>query len=98
VRGGILVGDSTVNGIPCDHLAFRQANVDWQLWVEKGDRPVPRKVVITTRYEVGDPQFQAVMTWNLQPKFDKSTFSFTPPKGVVEIPFADAAAVQARSP
>lgn len=35
VRGGILVGESTVNGVLCDQLAFRQANVDWQLWVEK---------------------------------------------------------------
>jgi hypothetical protein len=94
VRGGILVGDSTVNGVACDQLAFRQANVDWQLWVEKGARPLPRKVVITTRYEVGDPQYQAVMTWNLQPKIDKTTFNFTPPAGVEEIPFADAAAVQ----
>ena len=94
VRGGILVGESTVNGVLCDQLAFRQANVDWQLWVEKGARPLPRKVVITTRYEVGDPQYQAVMTWNLQPKIDKSTFNFAPPAGVEKIPFADAAAVQ----
>jgi hypothetical protein len=94
VRGGILVGESTVNGVPCYQLAFRQASVDWQLWVEKGERPLPRKVVITTRYEVGDPQYQALMTWNLEPKIDKSTFNFTPPSGVEQIPFADAAAVQ----
>jgi hypothetical protein len=43
----------------CDHLAFRQLDTDWQLWVEKGSRPLPRKIVITTRYEVGDPQFSA---------------------------------------
>jgi hypothetical protein len=98
VRGGILVGDATIDGVPCDHLAFRQSNADWQLWVEKGDRPVPRKVVITTRFEVGDPQYSAVMSWNLQPKIDATTFTFTPPKGVELIPFADAAAVQARSP
>jgi hypothetical protein len=97
VKGGILVGESTINGVVCDQLAFRQANVDWQLWVEKGARPVPRKVVITTRYEVGDPQYQAVMSWNVQPKLDKSTFTFTPPKDVEEIQFADAAAVQGGS-
>lgn len=94
VRGGILVGDSTVDGILCDQLAFRQANVDWQLWVEKGARPLPRKIVITTRYAVGDPQFQAVMDWDTQPKFDRSTFVFTPPKDAVEIPFLNAAALQ----
>ena len=94
VRGGVLVGESDINGVRCDHLAFRQANADWQLWVEKGDRPVPRKVVITTRYEVGDPQYQATMTWNFKPAIDKATFSFTPPAGVQQINFADAAAVQ----
>jgi hypothetical protein len=94
VRGGILVGESTVDGIACDQLAFRQANVDWQLWVEKGARALPRKIVITTRYAVGDPQFQAVMRWNVQPKFNAKTFVFTPPQGAREIPFADAALLQ----
>lgn len=94
VRGGILVGESTVDGVVCDQLAFRQANVDWQLWVEKGERALPRKIVITTRHAVGDPQFQAVMRWNLQPKFDGKTFAFTPPKGAQEIPFLGASALQ----
>ena len=94
VRGGIVVGESTVDGVACDQLAFRQANVDWQLWVEKGARALPRKIVITTRYAVGDPQFQAVMRWNVQPKFDAKTFVFTPPQGTREIPFVDAALLQ----
>lgn len=92
VRGGVLVGDSTVDGVACDHLAFRQADVDWQLWVEKGDKPLPRKIVITTRYDVGDPQFQVVMRWNLKPAIDASTFVFTPPKGSNEVPFDDPTA------
>lgn len=94
VRGGILVGESTVDGVACDQLAFRQANVDWQLWVEKGSRALPRKIVITTRYAVGDPQFQAVMHWNVQPKFNAKTFVFTPPQGAQEIPFLEAATLQ----
>ena len=98
VRGGVLVGDSTIDGAECDHLAFRQATIDWQLWVEKGAKPVPRKIVITTRYSVGDPQYQAVMRWNLQPKIDKSTFVFTPPKDTNEIPFSNPAAVNGAAP
>lgn len=93
VRGGVLVGDSNIDGVDCDHLAFRQPTVDWQLWVEKGARPLPRKIVITTRYAVGDPQFQSVLRWNLQPKIDASTFVFTAPKGANEIPFSGAAAI-----
>lgn len=86
VRGGILVGESMIDGIATDHLAFRQANVDWQLWVEQGARPLPRKILITTRYEVGDPQYQAVLHWNLKPRIHTSTFKFAPPKGATEIP------------
>lgn len=85
VRGGVLVGDATVEGIACDQLAFRQANVDWQLWVEKGARPLPRKIVVTTRYKVGDPQYQTVISWNLSPAIDASSFVFTPPKGASEV-------------
>lgn len=90
VRGGVLVGHSTIDGVATDQLAFRQANVDWQLWVEQGARPLPRKILITTRYEVGDPQYQAILHWNLKPKIHGSTFVFTPPKGATEIPLATA--------
>lgn len=92
VTGGVLVGQSFIDGVPVDHLAFRQSNIDWQLWVDQGDQPLPRKLLITTRYEVGDPQFQAVLSWDVEPKFTDATFSFTPPEGAVEIPFADATA------
>src|ERR1051326_5279609 len=47
VRSGTDIGSVTVMGVPCEHLAFSQDNVDWQVWIEKGPRPVPRKFVIT---------------------------------------------------
>jgi hypothetical protein len=90
-RSGILVGTSKIDGAACDQLAFRQANVDWQLWVEQGDRPLPRKVVITTRFEVGDPQYQATLHWNLKPKIHSATFVFAPPKGATAIAFDTSA-------
>jgi hypothetical protein len=98
VRGGVLVGDSNIDGSECDHLAFRQGNIDWQLWVEKGDKPLPRRLLVTTRYEVGDPQYQVTMRWNLKPKVDASTFVFTPPKGVNKIPFSEPAALADSAP
>lgn len=98
VRGGILVGESMINGVATDHLAFRQANVDWQLWVEQGARPLPRKILITTRYEVGDPQYQAILHWNLKPRIHKSTFEFAPPKGVTEIPLDTPANIASGAP
>jgi hypothetical protein len=40
------IGRGVIDGVECDHLAFRNHDVDWQLWVELGSRPIPRKYVI----------------------------------------------------
>ena len=86
VRVGLVVGESEVDGVATDHLAFRQPAVDWQLWVEKGRQALPRKLLITTRYEVGDPQYQAIMRWNLKPDISAKTFTFVPPSGATMVP------------
>jgi hypothetical protein len=95
VRTGQLVGETDVEGVACEHLAFRQADADWQLWVEKGARALPRKIVITTRHEVGDPQFSAVLTWNTAPRFTKDSFTFVPPKDAHKVEFVQPAAYAA---
>ena len=40
------VGLGVVDGVECEHLAFRGTDVDWQIWIETGARAVPRKYVI----------------------------------------------------
>jgi hypothetical protein len=87
VRVGLVVGDSNVEGVATDHLAFRQPNVDWQLWVEKGAQALPRKLLITTRYAVGDPQYQAILHWDLTSPIDAKSFAYVPPAGATKIPF-----------
>ena len=87
VRVGLLVGETEIDGVATDHLAFRQPNVDWQLWVQKGAQALPRKLLITTRYAVGEPQYQAVMAWNLAPAIDAKAFTFAPPESATEIPY-----------
>jgi hypothetical protein len=42
------IGQGVVDGIECEHLAFRNQDTDWQLWVEVGENPIPRKFVITS--------------------------------------------------
>lgn len=97
-RGGVLVGQTEINGVPCDHLAFRQASVDWQIWVERGARTLPRKILVTTRYQVGDPQFQAILNWNLTPRIDANTFAFVAPAGTVEVPLDKMATTEGDTP
>lgn len=81
------IGSTEVNHIPCHHYAFRNADVDWQLWIEKGDKPLPRKFAITTTQEEGQPRFVSTMNWNLSPKIDNKLFTFVPPKGAHKIEF-----------
>jgi hypothetical protein len=88
VTHGVLVGDGVVDGVNCDHLAFRQPNADWQLWVAKGGQPLPRKIVITTR-EASDPQFESTLSWNLHPAVNAGAFVFVPPAGAESIRFGN---------
>ena len=64
----------------CDHLAFRTDAVDWQIWVRKGDQPLPLKYVITTKWVTGAPQYALRLSnWNVAPEVDAKLFSFAPP-------------------
>jgi hypothetical protein len=81
------VGVSSVKGTPCDHYAFHQADVDWELWVERGARPLPRKEVITTITERARPQHVAVVSWDLSPRLDEAMFQFKAPAGAHPIGF-----------
>jgi len=88
VTDGFVVGKAVIEGVRCDHLAFRAPHVDLQMWIQEGAQPLPRKMVITTRDLVNAPQFAVTMTkWNLQPKFNAQTFSFTPPAGAKKVDF-----------
>ncbi len=88
VTSGFVVGKGVVAGVRCDHLAFRAPHVDWQIWIQEGRQPLPRKIVITTRELVNAPQFSVVVTkWNLAPTFSESLFSFKPPKDARKVDF-----------
>jgi hypothetical protein len=88
VTSGFVVGKGVVEGVRCDHLAFRAPHVDWQIWIQEGAKPLPRKIVITTRDIVNAPQFSVVVTkWNLAPTLDERLFSFKPPKDVRKVDF-----------
>lgn len=72
------VGTSKIRGQLTDHYAFRQPEVDWQIWIAQGDAPLPLRYLITTKGEPGEPQFMADMTWNTRAKPADAVFAFTP--------------------
>lgn len=88
IQSAIYIGPSKINDVPCEHYAFRNADVDWQLWIEQGSTPLPRKLVITTMEEEAQPQYVSVMDWKLSPKINNKIFTFSPPKDAHKIDFA----------
>ena len=81
------IGTSRIDGVECDHLAVRQAEVDWQVWIEKDETPLPRKLVITTKTQPAQTQFMTKLRWDLSPTIADNLFSFTPPPDAVRIRF-----------
>jgi hypothetical protein len=79
VVSGSLVGDAYLAGVECDHLAFRTEAVDWQIWITKGEKPLPMKYVITTKWVTGAPQYSLRLSnWKIG-DIEAGMFPFTPP-------------------
>lgn len=83
---GFYIGLHEVNGVACHHLAFRADSVDWQIWVDSGEKPLPRKLVITFSTVSGQPKWSAELdNWNLSPKVDDAMFTFAPGQGMTQV-------------
>ena len=66
----------------CRQLAFRTDEVDWQLWIEEGERPLPCCYTITSRWVYAAPQYTVTFTnWRTNPDLPTKTFQFTAPDG-----------------
>ena len=89
------LGPSDVLGTTCQHYAFRQDDIDWQIWIQKGDNALPRKLVITTKTDEARPQTAAVYVWNLAPSFNDAAFTFDPPAGAGKVVLAEIKAAAA---
>jgi hypothetical protein len=88
LTNALYVGPSKVRGVLCHHLAFDKKNVHFQLWVEAGDKPLLRKVVVTQKKLPYAPQWTAFISdWNFTPQLADNLFTFTPPDGAQKIKF-----------
>ena len=80
------IGRGVIDGRECEHLAFRNFDTDWQLWVEVGKRPIPRKLVITTKTVNGAPQYTLrVKSWKTGVEPAPDAFAFVPPAGAKKL-------------
>jgi hypothetical protein len=85
IESAMNAGQDFIGKDLCDHYAFRQGRIDWQIWITAGAKPLPRKVVIANRADEARPQSVSLITWNLKPAFEDSVFRFTPPQGAKKI-------------
>ena len=76
------IGRGVIDGRECEHLAFRNQDTDWQLWVEVGKTPIPRKLVITSKTLNNAPQYTLrVKSWKTGVQPAPDAFAFVPPPG-----------------
>lgn len=73
-------------GLSAHHLVFAQPSIEWQIWIDAGERPLPLKLVITYVREPGEPQYTATMSkWNLSPAIPDGLFRFQAPEGAERV-------------
>lgn len=82
VREGRYLGIHQAAGVPCHHLAFAQDAIEWQIWIDAGTEPLPRKLAISYVREPGEPQYTATLRrFRMMPTFPPDLFTFDAPEG-----------------
>jgi hypothetical protein len=86
VERGVYLGIHEAAGVPCHHLSFEQAAIDWQLWIDAGEKPLPRKLVIAYKTEDEVPQYAVTIPkWNLDADVPEELFHFEPPEEATRV-------------
>ena len=86
VTSGKEVGTATIDGKPYRHLFFSQAGgIELELWIDKSDRPLLRRLIVTYRLLPGQPDFIAEFSdWSFSAQ-PAEAFEFKPPAGAKQI-------------
>ena len=89
-RKGVIyaayIGVNDAAGEDCDHLAFTKNDVDWQVWLQRTGRHLPRKIVINYGSAPGSPEYVAVLSdWKFPDSIPASVFQPDLPKDAKRI-------------
>ena len=97
LSSAFVVGPTTVDGAPCEHLAFMGPGVNWEIWIETGPRALPRRLAVTYTTVPNFPRFLVEFAaWNLQPKLAAGRFVFNKPRDAKQIEFVSPTRQQAQ--
>jgi hypothetical protein len=85
------VGRADIAGAQAHHLAFSDAEEDWQVWISTDENePVPLVIVGTESSKPGWPQYRAYLSdWAFDGEIDSALFTFKPEDGVAKIAFPE---------
>ena len=94
VTEGTVVDTVTIDGVPCLHMFFSQPpGIELELWVEKNDQSLPRRLIVTYRTLPGEPNFIAEFSdWNFNIHPSDADFTFQPPADATEVQLKPVAA------
>jgi len=80
------LGSGVIGGVECDSLAFRTAEVDWQIWIARGETPYPCRYVITSKQVTNAPQYSVqVSNWKAGNEVAPTDFSFKNTTGAEQV-------------
>jgi hypothetical protein len=69
-----------VDDVVCRYLLFGEEDADWQLWVDTGKRPLPRRLSVVYKKAPGAPRsLAAVSDWKLNITVPASRVVFVKP-------------------
>ncbi len=86
------IGSGVIGGTECDHFAFRNKNVDWQIWIAQGDNPYPCRYVITSKIVAEGPQYSIQFSdWKTGNDVAANDFTFKNPTKAKKIDLKDIA-------
>jgi len=88
-RAAYNLGTVTLDGVKTNHYAFREPEVDWEVWIDQGDKPLPRKLSIVDRTDPARPAFTTRMTWSPNAAVANGDFTFVPGPDAQKIQLAD---------
>jgi hypothetical protein len=85
----IVVGPSMVNGVPCEHFAYMEPGINWEIWIESGKNPLPLRLAMTYKQVPNFPRFLIEFSdWDLNPRLKADTFIFKKPANAEQIEFS----------
>jgi hypothetical protein len=80
------LGSGVIGGTECDHLAFRNKEVDWQIWIAQGEHPYPCRYVITSKDVDQGPQYSIqISDWKTGTEVAADDFAFKAPDGAKKV-------------